>query len=473
MFRLFLFLALFSSSIIAADDLPSLGATTSGITHEQEAAIGQAWLRALRRQVPTYEELLFRDYLNERVSQLVAHSRLVPPEYTTVVVDSKDLNAFAVPGGIIGINTGLMLYVESEDELLSVLAHEIGHLTQRHFTRLKESQQALQRVQLTSLLTAIILMQSNPELGQATWLAGTAGAIAQQLKYSRNMEQEADRIGQEILARSGFRVSAMPAMLERMQKMQTLSGNQPPEYLLTHPVTERRISDTRQYARQQKFRWRNDSLEFYLHKLTIRLRYLKDKNQIWDELDHQRKIAESPEQIAAVKFVQARYYAVEKRWQEGLSAINEARRMFPVARTLRYLEVKLLWGDDQREAAMEMARQLYQDFPNSLSSNYLYGDILIETKQWTDGLQIFRSLSRKYPQQPEVWERLAVLETQSDNKWNAFRANNELLWLTGQESKAIRQLEFALQSDQWRGIERSRMADRLLRMRSERETARF
>ena len=354
-----------------------------------------------------------------------------------------------------------------------MLAHEIGHLTQRHFTRLKESQQALQRVQLTSLLTAIILMQSNPELGQATWLAGTAGAIAQQLKYSRNMEQEADRIGQEILARSGFRVSAMPAMLERMQKMQTLSGNQPPEYLLTHPVTERRISDTRQYARQQKFRWRNDSLEFYLHKLTIRLRYLKDKNQIWDELDHQRKIAESPEQIAAVKFVQARYYAVEKRWQEGLTAINEARRMFPVARTLRYLEVKLLWGDDQREAAMEMARQLYQDFPNSLSSNYLYGDILIETKQWTDGLQIFRSLSRKYPQQPEVWERLAVLETQSDNKWNAFRANNELLWLTGQESKAIRQLEFALQSDQWRGIERSRMADRLLRMRSERETARF
>lgn len=233
--------------------LPELGeGGTSLFSSEQEYQLGRAWLRMFRARVPTETDPVLQDYLEQLLFDLATHSQLKDRRLEPVLIKNETLNAFAVPGGVVGVHTGLFIYAESEEEVAAVLAHELGHLSQHHFSRGVEDSRSRTLPTLAGLLSGLVLAAAgNGDAGMAAIMATQAGAIQSQLRFSRENEQEADRVGMLTLVDAGLDPRAVPSMFERMQRSARYQGNRVPEFLLTHPVTESRIADSR--ARAEKY----------------------------------------------------------------------------------------------------------------------------------------------------------------------------------------------------------------------------
>lgn len=218
-------LCLYLPAQAASNDLPNLGDSTSGIVSlQQEQQLGRTWLRQLRNQAVLIDSPHAKQFLEDLVFQLVPYSDLNYSELEFVIVDQATLNAFAVPGGIIGINYGLLMHARDEDELAAVLAHELAHLSQRHFARRIEQSQKQQPIAMAAILASILLIASNnPDAGFAGLMSSQAANIQEQLAYSRDWEREADRLGIKTLAAAGLDPQAMPSMFEQMQRASRFS----------------------------------------------------------------------------------------------------------------------------------------------------------------------------------------------------------------------------------------------------------
>ena len=199
---------LFIASTTSSEELklPNLGeSSTSLFSPEQEYKLGRAWLRMFRSQAPTIDDPLLQDYLEDLIYRLVTHSELQDRRIEVVIVDNPVINAFAVPGGVIGIHTGLLMYAQSEDELATVLAHEIAHLSQRHFSRGVEQQKSMVPLTLAGLLvSAVLIATTGGNAGMAALTATQAAALDARLRFSRANEQEADRIGMQTMVDAGM-----------------------------------------------------------------------------------------------------------------------------------------------------------------------------------------------------------------------------------------------------------------------------
>ena len=225
--------------------LPTLGQPADLIADgPTEQRLGQAWLRQLRGSAPLWPDPLVRDYIESLLYKLSLHTSLQQPDFSVVVVDDTQVNAFAVPGGVVGVNTGLILSSDSEDELASVLSHELGHLSQRHFARSQEANQYNQWLALAGLLATIAgaAAGAGGDLGVAMGASAQALAVQNQLRYSRAYEQEADRLGLQTLTEAGYDPHAMPAFFLKLDRDTRRLGYMP-EFLLTHPLSTTRLSD--------------------------------------------------------------------------------------------------------------------------------------------------------------------------------------------------------------------------------------
>ncbi len=259
---------------ISASDLPSLGDASSGIVSpEQEHQLGRAWLSLLRGQVHQLSDPLLKDYVESSVYRLTETSQLQDRRLEFVLLDSPQLNAFAAPGGIIGVNGGLFLHAQTEAEYASVMAHELAHLSQRHFARGLEAQQRMQLPMMAAMLAGVVAAAAGAgDAGIAAIMSTQAAAIQEQRRFSRQNEQEADRIGILNLEQAGYDPRAMPEMFGRLMR-QYRYDQKPPEFLLTHPVTESRIADTRNRAEQYANGGRQDSLRYQLIRARTQLQF--------------------------------------------------------------------------------------------------------------------------------------------------------------------------------------------------------
>jgi len=262
----YLLLSIQTSLALSATEglkIPNLGQTsTSLFSTDYEHQLGRTWLKIFRSQAPTVDDPLLYAYLESLVFDLVSHSELQDRRIELVIVDNPSINAFAVPGGIIGVNNGLFMYAQTEDEFATVIAHEIAHLSQRHFSRRVEQAQANAPLNIAGMLAGILLAATTgTDAGLAAMTATQAALQDQQLRYSRANEAEADRVGMRTLYEAGYDPYAAPAMFERMLASNRYnSGNRIPEFLRTHPLSENRIADTRNRAMQYPKRIRPTSL---------------------------------------------------------------------------------------------------------------------------------------------------------------------------------------------------------------------
>ncbi|MFT7472186.1 MAG: putative Zn-dependent protease, partial [Kiritimatiellia bacterium] len=226
--------AIIPSLLSAQPALPSLGDRISGtVSIEQEYAMGQQFLTSIRRGAPTISDPLLNAYLENVTYKLASRSQLQDHRLSFVIIDSEALNAFAAPGGIIGVNTGLFLNAQSEAEFASVMAHEIAHVSQRHFARGIDEAKAARIPGMAALLASVIVMAtSDASHGTAAIAAVQGRSLENQLRFSRSNETEADRVGQDVMYSAGFDPEGMSTLFERLLAINRF-GRQPPEFLLS------------------------------------------------------------------------------------------------------------------------------------------------------------------------------------------------------------------------------------------------
>ena len=251
-----------AAPLVRAQDskLPDIGSSAGELlTPARQAEYGGMMLRELRNYGYLLEDPLLNEWLQNMGGRLGADSDQPRQPYTFFLLGDRQINAFATLGGYIGVNAGLILTAEREDEVAAVISHEVAHVTQQHVLRGVERAQRDQIPILLGMLGAIVVAQaaggnSSGDASQAA-IASAMGLIQQrQIDYTRSNESEADRVGIRTLARAGYDVEAMAGFFERMS--QAMRGNRggdrerTPDYLQTHPVTTTRISEARERAEQ-------------------------------------------------------------------------------------------------------------------------------------------------------------------------------------------------------------------------------
>lgn len=280
-------IALFAISLIKANEieLPEIGDRSGAtISPEQERDIGREFMRQLHNSVTIIDDPEIATYLQSLGYQLVANSDNRGQEFTFFIVQDSTINAFAAPGGYVGVHSELIKNTRTESELAAVMAHEIAHVTQHHLARAFEQGSRLSLPMAAAIVAAILLGMGtqNPDAGFAGMMAAQAGAAQLQINFTRSNEEEADRIGMQTLIRAGFDPFAMPAFFERLEQVSRYYGPEPPEFLSTHPVTRNRIADATGRAEAlvttPQLTARNQ-LQFYLMRSKLQVLTSDDKNK--------------------------------------------------------------------------------------------------------------------------------------------------------------------------------------------------
>ena len=424
--------------------LPSIGGAGGGLISErQETDIGRQVMTSIRRSAPQITDALVQDYLNSIIYRLVPSAPLSSSDLTLAIIDSPDINAFAVPGNVVGVNGGLFLNAESEQQFASVLAHELAHLSQRHFARRLEQQETSAPLTIAGMIAGIILSAvTQSDVGIAA-IAGTqALAVQNMLAYSRAHEQEADRVGMDILASSGMDPRGMPEMFEIMMRQNRLQGNRVPEYLSTHPLTQNRVSDTRNRAEQYPRRDVADAQEYHLIRSRLQVRYAKSADIAVETFKDylNRSDTEKPDAIR---------YGLAVAW---LRNGNHREAIAELERLLDGTPGRITYQVTLAEALIEQdmlndARSLLSEALSRNPGNYPITDMLarVETAAGNGerAAEHLHRLTRELPKKEHLWLRLAEAEGLARNIVGVHRARAEYDILMGDLEAAQRQLRQA------------------------------
>ncbi|WQG58580.1 M48 family metalloprotease [Pseudomonas sp. RTB3] len=424
-----------------ADDLPSLGDASSAIVSpQQEHQLGRAWLSLLRGQVPQLSDPQLKDFVETTVYRLAETSQLQDRRLEFILINSRELNAFAAPGGIVGVNGGLFLNAQSEAEYAAVLAHELAHLSQRHFARGIEAQQHMQVPVLAAMLAGIVIAAAGAgDAGIATIMGSQAAAIQEQQRFSRQNEQEADRIGIINLQKAGYDPRAMPSMFERLMRQYRFDAK-PPEFLLTHPVTESRIADTRNRAEQEKTGGKEDSLRYQLMRARVQLKYEDTPGlaakRFQAQLDENPKndVARYGLAIAQIKGTQL------KEARENLAPLL-AKAPNDITYNLAQIELDII--NNRMPDAQQRTDRMLSQYPSNYPLNQVRVDLLLKQNRTADAEKALDGLLKSRPDDPDVWYQVAETRGLSGNIIGLHQARAEYFALVGDFQQAIQQLDFA------------------------------
>ncbi len=345
--------------------LPEIGDSAGAlISPEQEFRIGQSFFWRLQQSIDLLDDPEIENYLSLLGNRLVTNSDAPERRYTFFMVPDTSINAFAAPGGFIGVNSGLLLASQTESELASVLAHEIAHITQRHILRSIEKQEQLSLPLTVAMIGAAILGVANPQLGAAAITTVQAGGVQLQIDFTRAHEKEADYAGMATLARSGFDTNGMASFFERLQAANRFqTGNAVPEFLRTHPVTVNRIAEARNRAAHYSvINQLSDTLQFYLMREKLKVMSAENLTEL----------------LAAYRH-----------------ALSNGNNVNDIATRYGYSRALLASGEFTQ--ARKVLAPLIEQDPDRLSYQLLLAEIEMSVGRYSQALAVFEEFQRLYP----------------------------------------------------------------------------
>lgn len=354
------------------NNLPEIGVVASdAISIDKEKEIGEIMMKQLRSQAPVISDPLMEEYINDIGNRLVVNADNVKFPFKFFWINNPEINAFAFFGGHIGMHTGLVYQADNESELASVLAHEISHVTQRHIARRIAAQQKASPLQIASMVAGLLLAAVDPEAGLAAISASQAASQQFGINYTRSNEMEADRVGFDMLDKSGFDVSGAASFFGKML-MKSRGQSRQLAFLRTHPLPESRVSDAR--ARQARYQRKimRPSLPFHLVKARIQARFM---------YDNEFNIADFKDKLGKTKGV-----------------VNKA---------MRYGLAMALLSDKQAKAAMETLQPLLNSDPENLYYLDVATDILLALGQHDKAIANLESAAKKIPRNRVISLNLA------------------------------------------------------------------
>lgn len=427
-------------------ELPDMGdSSATFISPRQEQELGEAFFRNLHSQIKINEDPEIQHYIQSIGRQLVANSDLPGYPFHFFVVLDKEINAFAGPGGYIGVNSGLFLLTEAESELASVMAHEVAHVTQRHLYRAFEAASKLSIPTAAATLAAILLGTQSPALGQAAIMAVQAGSAQFQIDFTRDNEMEADRVGMQTLVDANYDPRSMPVFFERLQQSTRYYGQGIPEFLRTHPVSASRIADTRGRADQYPYKQYPDSEGYLLAK--ARLRVLTSVDDA-STLKHfkTRENQGTAFQRAVARYGIALMASQSQRFEQAEALLQELVLQYPNQPQFASALARTSLDARQYDEALTLYQQALHKFPNNSAIKVEFIQSLLKTGHAEQAKQTLQTLDSDTQKKPIYFELLAQAHSALKQEVESHRYLAEYYYAKGQTDAAIIQIKLAKQS---------------------------
>lgn len=454
------------SPVHAADNLPDLGEVSQSVFSAQtERKVGEAIMREVRLDRAYYDDPEVTDYLNSLGWRLAAHSGAGGQDFEFFLMRDDTLNAFALPGGYIGVHTGLLLAAQNESELAGVLAHEIAHVTQRHIARMVAAESRNTLTTLAALAVAILAARSNSQVASAAVATAQAGAIQSQLDFTRENEREADRVGLQTLLAAGFDPRGMVSFFERLQKANRIYDNNAPSYLRTHPLTTERIADMEARVAELPYRQVPDSPEFQFARAKLRATTGSGREAVtyFRESLREHKYVSEPATRYGLALALLRDRQPDAAWEE----LGRLRARLPAPHPwVESLAGDILTAQGRTAALLEHYRQALARFPFHRALIYGQAEALLNTGQARDALKLVENRLRSTPADPRLYELQARGYAQLGQSLAQHRALAEAQVLRGNLPAAIEQLQIALRSGEGDFYQLSSVEARLKELRA-------
>lgn len=438
-------IGVFSNSVISDEQygiiLPDIGDPASEVLSiNQEIELGKILLAQVNQRLPVSEDPEIRAYIQSLGTRLISgglNSNF--PYYFRLIFDPR-INAFAMPGGIVAINSGLLTLSESESELASVVAHEISHVSQRHIARGFSRQKKLSVVSSIALLGSLLASLYGGDAGIAAATA-TQGALRDsQLAYSRAFEREADRIGMTLLVNANLDPYGMPRFFERLNNYSKINQSKAPEFLLTHPLTSSRISDSKSRAEQfQDRKYIENTVHFQYTKARI-IAISVDPNSL---VNRYRKLVETePNNL--------RYYILGialSRQGNAEQAIRALNKITPTSNeefAVNIAKAQAYIVNRQIDEALEILTKLDELYPQNEAVIFYLATALIEKKNPKLALDKLDELTKSISGNPAIERLRAEAAKGAGRPWRSHEALSNYDLMHARFNPAMEHLLLAL-----------------------------
>ena len=463
------------SGTAVAQSLPDLGdVSQTGFSPIQERKLGETIIRQLRANGAYINDPEVNDYLNELGHRLVAASRDVKQDFEFFGVPDPQVNAFALPGGYIGVHTGLILLTQSESELAGVLAHEISHVTQHHMARALSAQKDSMLMSLAGLALAVLAARgsgaSSGEAASAAIAATQALTIQNQLNFTRENEYEADRIGFQRLDDAGFDVTAMATFMERMQRAFRFVEGNAPTYLRTHPITYERIAEAQARAYGHPYRQVTSSLDFHLVRALLRSYQgdARDAVAFFDDALKEHKYNNE----AAVHYGLVASLLRERNYARARKELAVLEKLAPDHPMIDAMAGHVMLDSGDINGAIRRFEAGVNRYPNKMQLVYDYPDALLQAGRNVDAAQFIERQLARFPGDGPLQLLAARAYAAQNKQMLAHRHQGEYYAWQGNLKLAIDQLELAIKAGDANFYESSVVETRLRALKREQDEQR-
>ena len=446
----------FTQPGLHAQNLPTLGDTgREDLSPVLERKIGEEIMLGFRSDQDYIDDEMAAEYINDFGGRLLEFHQEARGDanfdFYFFVVRDPVINAFALPGGFIGVHSALILTAQNESQLASVLAHEIGHIAQRHIARMLGNQKKDMLIPIASMILAALTIRSNPDAAMAMAIGGEGIAMQRQLDFSQNAEREADRVGLQILRDGGYDPSDMVAFFERMQSSSRGYSDNFPPFLRTHPMTSERIADIQSRIRSETFKKHTDHPDFQLFR--SRIRVLQDEStqglietrEYFEDQQAQAKALLKNDPAAEYGIAFAAFK--QNNFKEAQIYLDRARKAAG-ADSLFFtsLQLDILLRSRQHAEALKRAEAALQTYPTSRGIMRQYTDALIANNQTELAITYLRDQTLLYRKDFGLQEQLAKAYATAGKEALQHLALAESYALQGAISPALDQLSIARRS---------------------------
>ena len=444
MLRILLALTLAIEPAMAAD-LPDLGEVSRQyFSDQEEQTLGRSIMRDVYADPRYLDDPEIENYLNQLGYRLVSVSSRNQRTFTFFVLDDPTINAFALPGGNIGVHTGLLLAAQNESELAGVIAHEISHVTQNHMARMVAAQSQSYWPTMAALALALLASRSNPNVASAAIASTQAYSIQNQLSYSRDFEREADRLGYDLMTRAGFDPRAMSTFFERLQRANRFYDTSAPAYLRTHPLTSDRIADMEARSESAPYRQVQDSLDFQL----VRARLRSEQGTPDDAVRAARNTLKDKRysnEIAA-RYALASALLRARQFKDAEAEVQKLPSGKNADPMILQLAGYTAFSAGNLPLALQRYRAASDAYPGYRPLQYGYIEALLAARRGQDALARVEKQVSLYPSDRRLWRLDAQTHDQLGHHLLSHSAQAEADALSGNLVAAIEQIDLGLKA---------------------------
>jgi len=439
----------FTVSVVAApQNLPDMGEPAdSSLSPLEEQQLGAEFMRQIRAGLPLVRDVQLEEYIQALGMRLaLASGKTGGQPFTFFIIDDADINAFAIPGGYVGINAGLIDAMQREEQLAGVVAHEVAHVTQRHHARAFATGNRASLSAAAAVLAAIVIGQASPEAGQAALAAGIAATQQSAINFTRSNEIEADRIGIEILANANYDARAMAESFSILRRRNTLNTtNSGLEYLRTHPLDNNRIAEAADRAVAKPRADAVSQIDFLLFKARLAVLTTEDAARL--ERAFRSLLSSDDDEAVGAAYALALLALRGNRLEEAATHLEQLAKEAPAHPMVALLQADLLEAEGRESESRRQLEDLNKLYPERFSIAEKRIEQLSRAGRVDNALDVSLSYLRGVERpDPLAWRQLASIRQQLGDSAGSHEALAHYFEAFDELERAESQFELALRN---------------------------